>query len=109
MAPSIRWVAPYGGRGQCVRLSVRPSYGWIEWRPKLQVWDAIVTLHDYGPYKFITASVLRTDDLFAAISFIRQPWRKEFAGRHFAGQKFHRPAVRWQEQPLAVPPAEPAH
>lgn len=60
----FRWTGKTPGT-TCLRVRGLDDT-WIEFRPKLGVWDVV---QDVGPgYRIIAKRLLRTDDLFAAIS-----------------------------------------
>lgn len=71
--PLIRWVST---RGIYV-VRVPGLSCWIEYRPKLQVFDAFCADASLYPmsYRIISARKLRTDDLFAAIGFLLRSGR----------------------------------
>lgn len=60
----IRWIDAVPGR-RPLRLVSRVVAPWVEWRPKLGVWD-VVENQSFGQHVY-PKLLLRTDDLFAAI------------------------------------------
>ena len=49
---------------------IRPGWSiWLEWRPKLQVWDAM-RVERLGYNRMVPRLVVRTDDLIEAVAYL---------------------------------------